>query len=1009
MASALHFATYNSNGHGPGRIEYISKLMMMYDFLLVQEHWLLDNQIDGYFSQIDNICVHGVSGMDSKNLISGRPYGGCAIVWKRNLVSQVSPISCASSRLCAVTMDIKGLKVLICNVYMPCDTNYHCSNTVIYEETLSEIKRLSVETGIDTLIIGGDFNTDLLRDSSLHTRLLKEYNARENLRTVISEKQQIDYTYESKASGARSVIDHFIVSQNILDLIDYVDVVHDGDNLSDHSVLNIKLSLAVEYFVDSPCGMFTSVKWDKANIEDLNVYKSNLDRNLANIVIPWDAVHCNDFFCCKHSSDIQKFHDDLISICIQSSSNCIPSTKYRNRTSVPGWNDYVKEHRDNAIFWHNIWKQNGSPKVGTVADIRKLTRKKYHQAIKQVKQNKEKVMSTKLAEALIDNQSRDYWAEVKKIRAKANIVPCSVDGITGKTNIGKVFANKYEQLYNSVSFDDSHMKLLLDDISKNIHETCNCGKCYHSHGVSVVEIKKALSYINHGKSDGTAGLYTDHLINAPIRFHVFLSLLFKSMLTHGSPAEGFMLSTIIPIPKNKRKSMNDSNNYRGIALSSILGKLFDWVLYLSNSVIFESSNYQYGFKPGHSTVQCSFVVNETIQYYINNGSNVYSMLLDASRAFDRVHYIKLFKLLMSKGICPVIARFLCIMYSNQIIKVKWSDHISDGFTASNGVKQGGVLSPILFGIYIDVLFKRLAESGYGCHIGHFFMGAFGYADDVILLSPTKSALYKLLEIADSFSKEFDVLFNPDKSKLVVFGNDDVCDDFIYFNKCKINVSHNAVHLGNLVGPKSTTENIRRVVYDFYGRVNLTLSQFNSCNSFVKYRLFKTFCMCLYGCQLWDFDNKDVELFYVAWRKCVRRVWNIPSRTHCDFLHELCNDLPIDSQLHIRFIKFLHKALNSNNVCTWLCGKLVVNGSKSPSCNSLNKICCKYMLNKSTFDMQDLCCMINKVKDKNMVSEQLKQRVAAISDAIHLRDNSKYTIDGFNTEELNDIINYLCTD
>ena len=91
--------------------------------------------------------------------------------------------------------------------------------------------------------------------------------------------------------------------------------------------------------------------------------------------------------------------------------------------------------------------------------------------------------------------------------------------------------------------------------------------------------------------------------------------------------------------------MNDSNNYRGIALSSILGKLFDWVLYLSNSVIFESSNYQYGFKPGHSTVQCSFVVNETIQYYINNGSNVYSMLLDASRAFYRVHYIKLFKLI----------------------------------------------------------------------------------------------------------------------------------------------------------------------------------------------------------------------------------------------------------------------------------------------------------------------------------------------------------------------------
>ena len=66
-----------------------------------------------------------------------------------------------------------------------------------------------------------------------------------------------------------------------------------------------------------------------------------------------------------------------------------------------------------------------------------------------------------------------------------------------------------------------------------------------------------------------------------------------------------------------------------------------------------------------------------------------------------------------------------------------------------------------------------------------------------------------------------------------------------------------------------------------------------------------------------------------------------------------------------------------------------------------------MLNKSTFDMQDLCCIINKVKDKNLVSEQLKQRVAAISDAIHLMD--KYTINGFNSEELNVMMNHLCTD
>ena len=64
--------------------------------------------------------------------------------------------------------------------------------------------------------------------------------------------------------------------------------------------------------------------------------------------------------------------------------------------------------------------------------------------------------------------------------------------------------------------------------------------------------------------------------------------------------------------------------------------------------------YQYGFKKSHSTVHCSFVVNEVIQYYKNNNSNVFVTLLDASKAFDRVEYVNLFRVIVSKGICPII-------------------------------------------------------------------------------------------------------------------------------------------------------------------------------------------------------------------------------------------------------------------------------------------------------------------------------------------------------------------
>ena len=98
-----------------------------------------------------------------------------------------------------------------------------------------------------------------------------------------------------------------------------------------------------------------------------------------------------------------------------------------------------------------------------------------------------------------------------------------------------------------------------------------------------------------------------------------------------------------------------------------------------------------------------------VQYYINNNSDVHVTLLDASQAFDRVNYVKLFRMLIKKRLCPVIIRFLIILYTNQSIRIQWGSTVTDLCTISNGVKQGGVLSPILFTIYVDELLTRLRD------------------------------------------------------------------------------------------------------------------------------------------------------------------------------------------------------------------------------------------------------------------------------------------------------------
>ena len=106
---------------------------------------------------------------------------------------------------------------------------------------------------------------------------------------------------------------------------------------------------------------------------------------------------------------------------------------------------------------------------------------------------------------------------------------------------------------------------------------------------------------------------------------------FNSMIVHGFAPDDFRMSTMVPIPKNKRKSLNYSSNYRTIALSSILGKLLDQLLLNKYNHGFNTSDMQYGFEKRHGTTQCTFVVNEVVQYYINNNSDVHVTLLDASQ------------------------------------------------------------------------------------------------------------------------------------------------------------------------------------------------------------------------------------------------------------------------------------------------------------------------------------------------------------------------------------------
>ena len=176
--------------------------------------------------------------------------------------------------------------------------------------------------------------------------------------------------------------------------------------------------------------------------------------------------------------------------------------------------------------------------------------------------------------------------------------------------------------------------------------------------ISYKDVSDSLKNLASGKSDGYLGIYSDHILCGTEKLIYYIAILFNCMLSHGYTPNDLRVGTIIPIVKNKRISMANSENFRGISIQSSLCKLLDLIIIKKEETKLQTSHLQFGFKAGVSTYMAASVVNETVDYYTKRGGTVYGLALDASKAFDRVEFTKLFECLLKRNVNLVVVRFL---------------------------------------------------------------------------------------------------------------------------------------------------------------------------------------------------------------------------------------------------------------------------------------------------------------------------------------------------------------
>ena len=398
----LKLLSYNSTGFNLEKANFMNFLMnsLKVDCLFLQEHMHLRANIykvEREFPDLDSFLIPAVK--SNNTVCSGRPSGGLGIFWKKHLNNSVKILKHPDSvRVQAI--ELFG-NVIVINTYFPTDPQVNNFDDFELLKCISDIKWFLDRFPEHRILIAGDLNTDLSRNTRF-ANIVRDFFLNYNLMSVWS-AFNVDFTFcdHQVRNGinimSTSCLDHFILHSTSLNEVSHSQAIHMGDNLSNHEPIFLSITLdtlprvpnhvIIEGNSDTPRPI-----WRKATEQHVSNYRHDLKHSLDNLALN-NGISCNDPTCSniEHHNDLDVFCNKLVGCIDLAVNDNIPSSvnnKSNITNVVPGWSMYVKPYKEDAKFWHAIWVSLGRPLNNEVHRVMKYTRNVYHYAVRRVKKNK---------------------------------------------------------------------------------------------------------------------------------------------------------------------------------------------------------------------------------------------------------------------------------------------------------------------------------------------------------------------------------------------------------------------------------------------------------------------------------------------------------------------------------------------------------------------------------------------------------------------------------------------
>ena len=925
----------------------------------------------------------------------------------KEIVRDISP---SNHRVQAVLLTTNTQVILIVNTYFPTDSRNN--NIEDVQDTIETVNAVIRNNQFSKAFIVGDINCNFQKNTP-HVNYVKNFLESNNF-VKSWENFHVDFTHVHEANGRTyiSILDHFFWSESFDEEITEAGVIHHVDNKSDHEPIYciVKMNDDIEIKSSEKKTHFAKPKpsWTKSTQEQKDNFKLDLSTHLENITIPENASSCLNVKCKQdqHNEETDKFVTNILEAVDKAAEHCIPPANIpsgRKKQCMPGWKTQVKPFRDNAGFWFSIWKSAGRPLNTELHKIMKRTRNLYHFQFKKCKKSEDLIKRNNFLNACL-NGSSDIFSEIKKLRNSEKLVANSIDG--KQENIQEHFAGVYGKLYNSIEDKEATQVLF-----KEVDSMVNSKSLADVEKVTPAIVKEAVGKLNSNKTDPVYAFTSDFLKNAPEMLFQYLSITIKSFLIHGNTSSVLLLATLVPIIKDKMGDMCSSKNYRSIAISSLVLKIIDWVIIILFGECLSLDDLQFSYQSGCSTTMCTWLAIETIDHFLRNDGEVYSCMMDMTKAFDMVQHSKLFRKLLEVNLPVIFIRLLMVMYFLQYANVRWNNLISEAFPMTNGVKQGAVLSALLYCVYVNGLFHKLRSQKAGCWIGSTFLGILGYADDNLLLAPSRHALQEMLETCENYAKEHNLQFstneNPAKSKtkcLAYLKSPRTVPEML-LNGTKLPWVKSGLHLGNTIenridGMKQDTR-IKRAMYI---QRNVEIEQeFYFAHPSTKFHLNSVYNSHFSGSSLWNLFSRETEMLENSWNKSFKIMYNLPIETHRYFIEPISGKPHAKTIMIKNFLRFCELVMSSEKSALKQVFLKVKYNVQSITGNNLRQI--MKLQKKENVDELDSREVRGFFKYRPAPDED-KWRFSILEELLEAREG-RVEIDGFETNEIEEMLEFIC--